>query len=280
MKSDAALPLVAALALIGFASNSILCRMALLEDGTIDPASFTSIRLMAGAATLTLLSAARRKSPMARGNWTSAFALFVYAIAFSLAYVQLTAATGALILFTLVQVTMIGSGIYGGERLRFMQWGGLILALAGLVILCAPGVRAPHPAAAVSMAIAGVSWGVYSLRGRRSSDPLLDTAGNFCRAVPLALLVSAIALRSQEVTVRGALLAIASGALASGVGYSLWYAVVPRIGATVASVLQLLVPVLAALAGVVVIGEPVTTRLAVAGVATIGGVAMVLKKAP
>lgn len=280
MKSDAALPLVATAALIGFASNSILCRMALLEDGTIDPASFTSIRLMAGAATLTLLSATRGKPPLARGNWSSAFALFLYAIAFSLAYVQLTAATGALILFTLVQVTMIGAGMFGGERLRLVQWSGLMLALAGLVILCAPGVRAPHPGAAASMAIAGVSWGVYSLRGRRSIDPLLDTTGNFCRAVPLAFLVSAIALRTFEVTARGALLAIASGALASGVGYSLWYAVVPRIGATVASVLQLLVPVLAALAGVVVIGEPVTTRLVVAGVATIGGVAMVLKKAP
>lgn len=280
MKNAAALPLFAAAALIGFASNSLLCRLALLQEGTIDPASFTSIRLLSGAVTLTALAAAGRRLPFAHGNWTSAAALFGYAIAFSLAYVQLTAATGALILFTVVQVTMIGVGIANGERLRIVQWSGLALALAGLVILCAPGVRAPHPGAAASMTFAGVAWGIYSLRGRRSADPLLDTAGNFCRAVPLALLVSAVAFRSYEVTTHGALLAIASGALASGVGYSFWYAVVPKIRATAASVLQLLVPVIAAAGGVLMIGEAVTTRLTLAGIATIGGVALTLKKAP
>ena len=279
VRSAAALPLLAAAALIGFASNSLLCRMALLQPGTIDPASFTSIRLIAGAVTLALLSAGRRNHPFAGGNWASAAALFGYAIAFSLAYVQLTAATGALILFTIVQVTMMGAGIAAGERLRVIQWVGLLLALSGLVILCAPGLRAPHPGAAASMAIAGVAWGLYSLRGRRSSDPLLDTTGNFCRAVPMALLVSAIAFRDYEVTTRGALLAVASGALASGVGYSLWYSVVPKIRATTASVLQLLVPVVAALAGVIVIGEALTMRLVVAGIATIGGVALALRKA-
>lgn len=252
--------------------------MALLEERTIDPASFTTIRLLSGAVTLAALAAARGKPPFERGNWTSAFALFAYAIAFSLAYVRLTTATGALILFTVVQVTMIGAGIANGERLRLVQWSGLALALSGLVVLCAPGVRAPHAGAAASMVIAGVAWGVYSLRGRRTGEPLLETSGNFCRAVPLTLGVSAVAFSAGEVTMRGAFLAIASGALASGVGYSFWYSVVPKIRATSAGVLQLLVPVIAALGGVILIGEAVTARLVVAGIATLGGVALTMKR--
>jgi drug/metabolite transporter (DMT)-like permease len=261
-------------ALIGFASNSLLCRAALL-DASIDPVSFTTVRIVSGAVVLSLLAlmSARRSREM-RGNWGSAFALFVYAIGFSLAYVRLTTATGALILFTVVQITMMAAALRAGERLRLWQWVGFALALGGLLILCAPGVRAPSPIAAALMSVAGVAWGVYTLRGRRSVQPLLDTAGNFLRAVPFALLVTLVSLRAVHLTPRGALLAACSGAFASGIGYSFWYAVVPHIPSSRAAVLQLTVPLLAALGGILLLGESITLRLIFGALATLGGIAI------
>jgi drug/metabolite transporter (DMT)-like permease len=268
------LALLTIAALAGFASNSLLCRSALL-DRSIDPVTFTSIRIISGAITLWLLTLFRRgESGSGRGSWASAFALFAYALTFSLAYVRLTAATGALILFAVVQLTMMISAFRAGERLRPLQWVGFFLALGGLLILCAPGVRAPAPDAAIFMTLAGVAWGLYTLRGRGSVRPLFDTSGNFLRAAPMALAVSLLAISSLHATPRGALLAAMSGAIASGVGYSFWYAVVPHIPAARAAVLQLTVPALAAIGGVALLGESVTSRLLLGAIATLGGVAL------
>lgn len=272
------LQLSAGAALVAFAANSLLCRLALLQKDPIDPASFTTIRIVSGALTLLAISYVRSRRATLHGSWWSAVALFTYAILFSLAYVRLTTATGALILFGAVQITMIGAALRGGDRLRLIQWLGLSLALAGLVILCLPGLRAPDPLSALAMSTAGLAWGVYSLRGRGSGDPIGDTCGNFVRAVPLALVATLVLISSASVTPRGALLAILSGAIASGVGYALWYSVVPRIRATAASILQLLVPVLAAAGGIVFLGELLSVRLIVAAAATLGGIALTLKK--
>lgn len=265
-------------ALIGFASNSLLCRAALLGGGRIDPATFTTVRVASGALTLLLIAAARGRRTTRAGNWISAAALFLYAIAFSLAYVKLTTSTGALILFGVVQLTMMTSAIVSGERPGPAQIAGLVIAFAGLVILCAPGVRAPDPIGAALMAVAGIAWGAYSLRGRRSGDPLPTTAGNFARAVPFALAVSAIAWRGMHVTAAGALLAAASGALASGVGYTLWYAALPSLTATRASIVQLSVPVIAAAGGILILGETLSIRLLSAAAATIGGVLLAMRQ--
>lgn len=273
------LALAACAALIAFAANSLLCRAALLKAGVIDPASFTSIRLVSGAVTLAVIAVIRTGSPaVMRGSWRSAVALYLYAIFFSIAYVRLTTATGALVLFGAVQITMIGAALRGGDSLRFRQWGGVLIAFAGLLVLCAPGLRAPDPFSALLMATAGLSWGVYSLRGRGSEDPLGDTAGNFCRAVPLALVTSLVMFSSAAVTTTGVMLAVLSGAIASGIGYSIWYLVLPRIPRTFASVVQLLVPVIAATGGLLFLREPLTTRLVVAAVATLGGIGLTIVK--
>lgn len=277
--------LLAAAAMTGFAANSLLCRAALLRAHSIDPISFTSIRLASGAIVLALIAGARSSDgglavAASRGSWKSAAALFLYAIAFSLAYVRLTTGTGALLLFAVVQITMIGSALRGGERMRAAQWSGFIVALTGVIILCLPGVTAPDPIGAALMTIAGIAWGTYSLRGRSSQRPLEETAGNFARALPFALLLSAgaflLARLSTHVSVRGSLLALASGAVASGIGYTLWYAVVPRMTAMRASILQLSVPVLAAVGGIMALGEQVTPRLLLAGVVTLSGVTLAL----
>jgi len=274
-KPRASTVLLALSALIGFAANSLLCRAALLRSHSIDPATFTTVRLLSGAIALAVLVRIRSSSRVtSSGNWRSAIALFAYAIAFSLAYVRLTTGTGALQLFAVVQVTMIGGALRIGERLRPAQCLGLIIAGSGLVILCLPGVAAPDAVGAALMTCAGIAWGIYSLRGRRISNPLEETAGNFARAAPLAILASLIRLGSLHGSATGVLLAVASGALASGIGYSLWYAVVPRLTATRASILQLSVPVLAAVGGVAFLGETVSLRLVMAGLTTLSGVAI------
>lgn len=267
--------LLTVLALVAFAANSILCRLA-LRDGAIDAASFSTIRIAGGALALALAVAWTRPPRDASGSWTSAFLLFLYAVPFSLAYSALTAATGALILFGCVQLTMIAGAFWRGERSRGLEWGGFALALCGLVYLLLPGLSAPAPAGAAMMAIAGVAWGGYSLRGRRSVYPLLDTAGNFIRAVPLAVAVTMISLGGMRVSVRGALLAVASGVLASGFGYVAWYAALRRLSGTRAALVQLSVPVLAAAGGVLLLGEPVSTRLAVSASLVLGGIAVAL----
>jgi drug/metabolite transporter (DMT)-like permease len=271
--------LLTVLALLAFAGNSLLCRLA-LRDGSIDPASFTSLRLLSGALALAALVALRsRPRPAAAGDWSSALALFTYAAAFSYAYLGLSAATGALLLFGAVQLTMLGRAFALGERLRARQWLGLALAIAGLVLLLLPGLAAPPMLNAALMLAAGVAWGVYSLRGRGAVDPLAVTAGNFLRTLPIALLLSAIGWRGAVLGTPGALAAIASGALASGVGYALWYAALPSLRASSAGIVQLSVPVLAALGGIVLLGEPVGWRFAAAAALTLGGVALATLRA-
>jgi drug/metabolite transporter (DMT)-like permease len=270
--------LAAGFALIAFAANSILCRMA-LRDTRIDPASFTSVRLIAGAITLWLLVRLGNRASSATGNWISSFALLAYAAAFSFAYVAVTAGTGALLLFGAVQLTMILAGLAAGERIDFRIALGWMLAVAGLVILVFPGVAAAPPTAGALMLGAGVAWGIYSLRGRRSGDPLRDTAGNFVRAVPGALLLSAITWRRYSIDREGVALAVLSGSLASGVGYAAWYTALPRLRAIAAANLQLSVPLLTSVAGVVLFGEPITVRLAMASALLLGGIALATQRA-
>ncbi len=274
--------LLTALTMVAFAANSVLCRIA-LGEGLIDPHSFTSLRLASGAAILVPLAHFAFPAPdkdhtteRIGGSWFSGFALFAYAAAFSLAYLSLETGTGALILFGAVQATMIGVGLKSGERPHPLQWFGLIVALGGLVYLVSPGISAPDPIGASLMALAGVSWGVYSLRGLRVTSPTLATSGNFVRAVPLALSVSIFAVSRFHAATPGALLAVISGAVTSGLGYALWYQALRGLSATRAAVVQLSVPVLAALGGVLFLAEIVSARLIIASGLVLGGVAAAL----
>lgn len=268
------------LAMLAFAGNSLLCRAA-LQQGAIDAASFTAIRLVAGAVVLWLLVRCRTGKTQGPGSWTSALALFGYAAAFSFAYISLDTGVGALLLFGAVQATMIGYGLFQGERFSGAQWLGLVLALSGLAGLMLPGASAPPWSGALLMLLAGVAWGVYSLRGRGAGDPTRVTAGNFLRAAPMALGLALLFLSQQALSSAGVLYAIASGALASGMGYAVWYAVLPRLRASSAATIQLSVPVLASLGGVMLLGEALTLRLLLASVAILGGIALViLQKKP
>jgi drug/metabolite transporter (DMT)-like permease len=263
------------LAVVAFASNSLLCRAA-LNHTSIDPASFTAIRLAAGAVALWLLGKMRSGAHQGSGNWLSAFALFVYAAGFSFAYITLPAATGALLLFGAVQATMIGHGLWVGERLRKPQVVGLVLACAGLVALLLPGLAAPPLVGAALMLGAGVAWGIYSLRGRGLGDPLKVTAGNFLRAVTFAGALSLLLLQHTTIDGTGFWFAVCSGALASGAGYAIWYTALPALQATSAATVQLSVPVIAALGGVAFLDETITPRLAVASATVLGGIALVI----
>lgn len=266
--------LLTALALAAFAANSILCRQA-LGARLMDPASFTGVRLGTGALAMWAVAGAPRPGALSSaGSWGSGLALFAYAAAFSLAYLDLTAGTGALILFGSVQVTMLLWGLRGGERPHAGEWAGLFLALGGLVVLVRPGLAAPAPTAAALMAAAGIAWGVYSLRGRQATAPLRSTAGNFLLTLPLAGLFLVARSGHLNLTASGVLLAAISGALASGAGYAVWYAALPGLSATRAALVQLLVPVLAAGAGVALLGESLPLRLPVAAALVLGGVAL------
>ena len=268
-----------ALALLAFAGNSLLCRAA-LRDTAIDPASFTLLRVVSGALVLGLLVGLRAPRALPAGSWTSATALFAYAIAFSYAYVGLSAGTGALILFGAVQASMLGWALLRGERFSALQMLGFAVAIAGLIGLLLPGLSAPPLGAALLMLLAGVAWGVYSLRGRGAGDPTAVTAGNFLRAVPMAGAALAVALLLVPDAVRvdasGSLYAIASGALTSGLGYAIWYRALPQLRASTAATVQLSVPVITAVVGVVLLSEPVSLRLVLASVAVLGGVALVV----
>jgi len=266
--------LLTTLAMIAFAANSLLCRLA-LRHTAIDPASFTAIRLIAGAIVLWVLARARSER-RGSGNWPSALALFAYAAGFSLAYVSLSAGTGALLLFGSVQATMIGYGLWRGERLGPAQLLGLLLAAGGIVGLLLPGLAAPPLLGAACMIAAGIAWGIYSLRGRSGGDPTAVTAGNFVRTVPIAIVLTLAMLPRLHIDTPGTLYAIASGALASGVGYAIWYTALPQLRATIAATVQLSVPVIAALGGVVLLGEQLTLRLAFASVAILSGIALVI----
>ena len=265
------------LALTAFAANSVLCRAA-LGGGTIDAASFSALRLLSGALTLWLLVTLRPGRTTLGGNWRSATYLFLYAVPFSFAYESLSTGTGALILFGAVQATMLIAAVLSGERPGWLQWLGLLTALGGLVYLVLPGVSAPDALGSALMTVAGVGWGFYSLRGRSATDPLGETAGNFARSLPMVALVSAASLGAVRVETTGAMLAVTSGALASGVGYAIWYAALPGLTAASAATVQLSVPVLAAMGGVILMAEAVTPRLLIASLLILGGVALALLK--
>jgi drug/metabolite transporter (DMT)-like permease len=269
--------LVTAVAMTAFAANSILCRLA-LGPPDIDATGFTTIRLLSGALTLLAIthSSRRKRTEQSRGNWTSAAALFVYAIMFSFAYLRLDVGTGALILFALVQATMIGWGLAQGERPRPLQWLGLAGALSGLAYLVSPGLSTPSVDGSIMMGVAGVAWGVYSLRGRGTTDPIVTTTDNFVRAVPMVLIVAAVSYQSIELSPRGLALAIASGAIGSGVGYVIWYAALRGLSATRAATVQLTVPAIAAVGGLAFLGESISLRLAISAALILGGVGLTL----
>jgi len=263
-------------AMLALAANPLLCRMA-LGAGHIDAASFTSIRVVAGAAMLWLLMAwTRRRGERRPVDWRAVVTLFGYMIFFSFAYLSISVGTGALILFGAVLLTMFAVALKSGERFRPLSWAGLVLAIFGLVYLVSPGVTAPEPVGATLMAVAGVAWGLYSLLGRGEADPLGTTAVNFLYAVPLAVAVNLVFWNDAHTSWHGVGLAALSGAIASGLGYALWYAVLAGMPATRAATAQLSVPVIAALGGVVLLAEPLTFRLVVSSIATLGGIAIVL----
>jgi len=263
------------LAMMAFAGNSLLCRLALKHTG-IDAASFTSIRLISGAVALWLIVRMRGGTHDAAGSWLSALALFAYAAGFSFAYISLPAATGALLLFGAVQATMVGYGLWTGERLRRRQTAGFVCACGGLISFLSPGLSAPPLPGSLLMLGAGVAWGIYSLRGKNAGDPLSATKGNFCRAVFFTTVLSLMLLPPASLDGSGIGAAIASGALASGVGYAIWYTALRGLNATRAATVQLSVPVIAAVGGLVFLGEPVTLRLLIAATAILGGITMVI----
>ncbi|MDP9004681.1 MAG: DMT family transporter [Verrucomicrobiota bacterium] len=267
--------LLTLLAMVAFAGNSLLCRLA-LKQTAIDAASFTFIRIVSGALVLGLISQLRRTSLSHAGNWPSALALFTYAAAFSFAYLSLSAGTGALLLFGAVQATMICWGLRRGERLRSLQLIGLTLALSGLVTLLFPGLSAPPIVGSILMLSAGVAWGIYSLRGKAAGDPVSATAGNFLRAIPFAAILALALFPFARFDRAGAGYAILSGAIASGLGYVIWYTALAGLKAASAATVQLSVPVLAAAGGILLLGEPLTLRFLVASVAVLGGIALVV----
>jgi drug/metabolite transporter (DMT)-like permease len=264
-----------AVAMLAFAANSLLCRFALQQD-RIDPASFGAVRLAAGALALACVMRAGRQGQGAGGDWRSAALLFAYVALFSFAYVSLAAGTGALILFGAVQLTMLGVGLLRGERFAPAGWCGLALAAGGLAVLLLPGAAAPSLGGAVLMAGAGIAWGGYSLRGRGVRDPLAATAAAFLRAAPIGILLALAFASRAHADARGIGLAIASGALTSGLGYVAWYAALRRLTALRAAVVQLSVPLIAAVGGALLLGEALTVRLGVAALAILGGIGLVL----
>lgn len=274
--------------MFAFASNSLLCRAA-LKQTSIDAASFTFVRIFSGAVALWLIMQGRRRladqdsslftghsSQLRSGNWPSALALFVYAAAFSFAYISLSAGTGALLLFGAVQATMLLWGFRKGERLRAIQTVGLIVAVTGLIVLLFPGLSAPPLIGSILMLGAGVAWGIYSLRGKGEKNPASATAGNFLRAVPLAAAVSIFLLPWMRLDRAGVSYAVLSGAIASGLGYVIWYTALSGLKATSAATVQLSVPVLAATGGILLLGEPITLRYVFASIAILGGIAFVV----
>jgi drug/metabolite transporter (DMT)-like permease len=265
--------LFTALALVCFAANSILCRLA-LRSGSIDPAGFTAMRLLSGAVVLALIVLASGKKPLKAGTWLSGGMLFLYAIAFGLAYVSLNAGTGALILFGSVQATMIIASMVAKKHPSPAQWIGLLLALGGLVYLVLPGLSSPPIDRALMMAVAGIAWGVYSLRGPGGDDAVASTAGNFLRATPLALIPLVLMLNQLHASPLGIMWAVLSGAVTSGIGYVFWYTALPGLGSIRGATVQLTVPVLTAAAGILLLHETLTPRLMISTAAILLGVGL------
>lgn len=264
-------------ALIAFAANSILCRMA-LQDSTIDAASFSGIRVMAGAATLMLLLALQSKAGQARrsGSWPSAVMLSLYVICFSYAYIELSAGTGALILFGLVQATMVVAALVAGDKPSGIEVLGWLLAIGGMAYLLLPGAEAPSVMGSLLMALAGIAWGVYSIRGAKESAPLAATASNFARSCVFIPILFVLAAQSLQISPRGVWLAIASGAITSGIGYVIWYAALRYLKTLQAALVQLSVPALAAGGGVILLGEVLSLRLVISTTLILGGIFLAL----
>ncbi len=275
LKNTRKVVILTALAMLAFAANSVLCRLA-LRHTEIDPTSFTLIRLVSGAIMLWVLLTIKSATSRPSGTWFGAFTLFAYAFAFSYAYLNLETGTGALLLFGAVQLTMLGYGYCKGERMQGVAIVGLLLAIGGLVALLLPGTSAPALGSAGIMLLSGIAWAGYSLIGKQSNDPLASTTGNFLRAVPMMLLASIPFVNDFSIDLLGVLCAIASGTIASGVGYAIWYAAIRSLSSFRAATIQLSVPVLASLAGVLILGEHLTVRLALTSLAVLGGIGLVL----
>ena len=282
--------LLTAITMVAFAGNSLLCRLA-LETYHMDPASFTSIRLISGALVLWVLTSRQKylnttnNNNSKKGNWLSAFALFTYTACFSFAYVNLTTAMGALLLFGAVQVTMIGYGIFKGERLTYQQSTGLIIAIVGFGYLLWPGLSAPPFIASLTMITSGIAWGIYSLRGKGSGDPTMITSGNFLRSIPLTIALNFLSYlyfqytdTSMQFIMPASIAAIISGAVTSGMGYALWYKVLPSLKSTTAATVQLSVPVIAAFTGIIFLHESMSQHLLISSLAILGGIALVITK--
>ncbi|OIQ01120.1 MAG: EamA family transporter [Zetaproteobacteria bacterium CG2_30_46_52] len=265
------------LALLAFAANSVLCRLA-LGEGLIDATSFTAIRLVAGMLMLVILIAPKQHlvTVYTQGHWFSATLLFTYAATFSYAYITLDTATGALILFGAVQITMLLAAMRSGYRLSALEWGGMALSMMGFVYLMLPDAKAPSWSGFLLMLASGIAWAYYTLRGRACAFPLMDTTANFLRTIPLLTLLLLVFAHDISLSIEGVLYAILSGALASGLGYTLWYMVLPQLASIRAAVLQLLVPVLAASGGLLFVAEPITLSFITAATMILGGILMVI----
>ena len=267
--------ILTATAMLAFAANSILCRLA-LGQGLIDAASFTAVRVISGAVVLSVILWLRQKPVQTAANWRSVVALFAYMATFSFAYLTLAVGTGALMAFGAVQLTMFTVALRSGEQFSMLSWAGLALAFAGLVYLVSPGLTAPDPLGAALMVIAGIAWGFYSLLGRAAADPVEATAWNFIYSVPLVIVTSLFFIGDFQVSITGVTLAVASGAIASALGYVIWYTALRGLRATTAATVQLSAPVIAAFGGVILLSEHMTLRLVLASALTLGGVALVL----
>ena len=267
------------LALIAFAANSVICRLA-LKDGAIDPGLFTSIRLFSGAAVLIALVFLSKDSryEKSKGSWTSAARLFLDAAAFSYAYVSLETGIGALIIFGVVQITMIASSLISGYRMNGIECLGIFLALAGFLYLLVPGASAPSLSGFILMSLSGIGWGIYSLRGKNSKHPLVDTAYNFLRSLPFLILLLYFLAQESNYSTKGILLALLSGIVTSGIGYTIWYVALRGLNSIQASIVQLLVTVMASIGGILFVGEIVSFRLMVSSLMILGGILLLIIK--
>jgi drug/metabolite transporter (DMT)-like permease len=281
--------LLTSLALIAFAANSVLCRLA-LGEGAIDAAGFTIVRMVSAVLVLlilvTVMKNVNRKASssvsmlVSKGSWTASIMLFVYAVAFSFAYQSLDTGTGALILFGAVQITMLLVSVVTGTRLRLLEWVGIAGAFSGFVYLVLPQVSTPSLTGFILMTLSGVAWGFYSVLGRNSKNPLMDTHYNFLRSLVFVLVLLAFSFQTLHTTFNGVLYAVLSGGIMSGLGYTVWYMALKRLAATHAAVVQLLVPVIAAIGGVIFVAEDITMRLMMSGIMILGGILLVVLAKP
>ncbi len=265
------------LALFAFAANSVLCRLA-LGSGAMDAASFTVIRLITGVIVLVVIATTQYKSDLiqTRGSWDASLMLFLYAVTFSYAYILLDTGTGALILFGSVQITMILLSLISGTRLQRTEWAGILVAFSGFIYLVLPGVSAPSLSGFLLMTTAGIAWGLYTLKGRRSTNPLMDTTFNFARTIPFVIILLLLTFQNAEISLEGVVLASLSGGLASGVGYTIWYSALKGLSSIQAAVVQLSVPIIAALGGVMIMSESITFRLLLSTSLILGGIILVI----